>query len=115
MLCSNRIQSYYTGQHKVHTGNFSHYVQDNDPVPLSKEDVSHISDEMTERETEVEEDNSLPTRDKDGVNETLELVPGESESATVTSHSKKKKKNKKKTTKMKLGKWILRLVTIITQ
>ena len=49
---------------------------------------------MTERETEVEDGNSSAPKNKDGVNETLELVPGEPESATVTSHSKKKNKRK---------------------
>ena len=73
----------------------SHYVQDNNPVHISRADVSHKSAEMTERETEVEEDNSLVSKDKFRVNETLELVPGEPESTTVTSHSKKKKKNEK--------------------
>ena len=52
-------------------------------------------------ETEVEEDNSSSPKDKDGVNETLELVPGKPESATVTSHSEK---NKEKCKKIKLGK-----------
>ena len=46
-------------------------------------------------ETDVEEDNSSAPKDKNGVNETLELVPGEPDSTTVTSHLKKKKtKNK---------------------
>jgi hypothetical protein len=72
---------------------------------MSRADVSHISAEMTERETEVEEDDSSAPKDKDGVNETLELIPGEPESATVTSYYKKNKKNKSKNTKeIKLGK-----------
>jgi hypothetical protein len=70
---------------------------------MSRADVSHVSVERTEHETEVEEDNSLAPKDKDGVNETLELVPGEPESTTVTSHSKKKNKKKRKNSKNEAG------------
>jgi hypothetical protein len=55
-------------------------------------------------------------RDKCEVNETLQLVPGEPESTTVTSHSKKNKKRqkKKKNKKRKSGKNEARKVATLT-